>query len=76
MVLRMVIVAKGTSLGDFILRYYWNIIETFEEILKICNNIYLKSSSYYVKFYTNFFTKLPHFQIFLQVFKIIKKKKL
>lgn len=71
---RMLIVAKGTLLGDFILRYYRNIIETFEEILKICNNTYLKSSSYYVKFSTNFFTKLPHFQIFLQVFKIILKK--
>jgi hypothetical protein len=32
---RMLIVAKGTMLGDFILRYYWNILETFEKILKI-----------------------------------------
>jgi hypothetical protein len=31
---KMLIVAKGTPLGDFILRYYWNIIETFEKILK------------------------------------------
>jgi hypothetical protein len=32
---RMLIVAIGTPLGDFNLRYYLNVLETFEKILKI-----------------------------------------
>jgi hypothetical protein len=69
---RMLIVAKGTPLGDFILRYYWNIIETFEKILKILQQ-YIKNHYTIMLSFTQFF--FQNYFIFKSFYKSLKTLK-